>query len=307
MYEVGGVEDCLASFKSDIGNIKQSQIPTPTSTPQNASQNGQRKKVTKEERRHLAELKGFAYLQEVMPQLESKQAGTISFDLYSFCSELKFTPFKINASFDNTLAYAEEFFPKIKEPPADDELAEEVNSAMTAFRKFVVASKKKEGTMVNAVFDLKDTIEELAELKSQLELERFAQDYLDGKDLTTFHYALDVINEHTRPLAECLCKMKPPVYIQNMAKTEHIVKLAEECGKQKLAHITYNKLIEIAQSIITDPEELIKFKTCTAVVETGECIDICRYLELFAHNDSEHDLIQDTYSKFYNSRRYDVE
>ena len=256
-----------------------------------------KKRVSKEERKHLAEIKGIDYLLEVMPSIEEKTDGTISFDMDSFCRAIGITPIKMSTNFNQTLKYAEEFFEKINILFDDKIFNEDVNAALSAFRRFVIVSKKKEVVMVNAIFNLKDTMEELAQLKCQLEMERFSKAYIEGGDLSTFKYATDCVSNNIREFAELMNSIPSSATIQDMASIDNILKIAEICGIRKITHLNLVKLMNIAREVIKDEKELDKFKLCTMISETGECIDVCRYLETFAANQTQNDQIVETFNK----------
>ncbi|KAI5539119.1 hypothetical protein TVAGG3_0010670 [Trichomonas vaginalis G3] len=94
----------------------------------------QRSKVNIEERRALAELKGFDYLTEVMPSLDIKSSQNIKFDLKRFCQCMGIPMLKMTTNFNSTLQYAEEFFTKLRESALSDEsLSNECTTMLSSF------------------------------------------------------------------------------------------------------------------------------------------------------------------------------
>lgn len=279
----------IPSLKNKVAGKVQASMTIFSDSMKNPQQ---RTKVDIEERRAMAELKGFDYLAEVMPSIELKESQNIKFDLPRFCQAMNIPMLKVQTSFNSTLQYAEEFFTKLMENILSDEsLRDECATMLSCFRKFVISAKKKEAFMVNSIFDLRDSLERICYEKCIAEMERFSADFLNGIYKTDFEYAFDKISPRVETLARRLSQIPTPIMINKLVPYEYILKIAQECGKRKLFYTTQKRLLEIANQLIDDEDIKVLFEICTIVVETAVCIDVPQYLELYASTDSQADTI----------------
>lgn len=170
------------------------------------------------DRRRLAELRGFQYLEEKLNLNMKDFDDEVHFDSVSACENLgilKFTSSNDVTFEKETVKYAEEFFNHVflsfdgKSALKDGSgaskkavfdlnslLAHEAKIGLKFFRKFSIACRRKEASMVNSVFDLQDSLITYANSKTTREMEKFSKQFRLLKPV--FLNFAERINEHYR-------------------------------------------------------------------------------------------------------------
>lgn len=237
------------------------------------------------ERRHLARIRGFDYLLENIGGLEERPQDDIFFDANKVCMMLNILPFDSKTSFDDTLKYAEDFFEHLLHQLDNKLLLEEVRATEVVFKKFTTLCKRKETSMVNAVFDLRDSLITYTYSKCTREMEIFTRRirYLRKYgtiDQPLFEYDFKEINPEIENLAYLMNSFEVPIIVQKLVQPEEMFKIAQEAEARNMRFASATEFLQMVNDIMPE-EDNSNIELCLRILECVECFDIKKFLMSF--------------------------
>jgi hypothetical protein len=133
------------------------------------------------------------------------------------------------------MRYADAFFGHLAANLSDALLVGEVQSAKIIYKKFTHLCSRKESSIVNVIFDLRDALVKYAYAKCTHEMELFSVRFRlskAGKEAgPPFEFDVNSVNLRIRHLAALFAESDPAVDCQSLVGRATIFALARECQR----------------------------------------------------------------------------
>ena len=284
----------FASVKPGKGRAGDSQTMRPEKpprvpAPKPGSLTAKRDDESEEQGQHPMD---FDYLMEHMKSLSDRPPGTVFFDVERACGDLGIELFEPKTiTFEDTVEYANAFFAHAERCFADPILQGEARSSRAIFHKFTSLCHRKEASMVNSVFDLRNALTTFAQNKCTHEMETFSERFrmvkrgetLD-RGVEPFEYDTKSVRPSIEGLADLVVSLGTPIAVQSLVSIETVFNLANEATKNGIQFSSDHDFLELAKNVVVDDVELEKLELCMRVMECVECFDIQKFLLCFSRS-----------------------
>ncbi|OHT14899.1 hypothetical protein TRFO_14694 [Tritrichomonas foetus] len=258
------------------------------------------------ERKHLAGIRGFDYLQEILQSLRERPEDKIFFNSDSACTALGIIKMEAKSSFETQpVKFAEEFFGHVEKLLDSKMVAQEAKISLKLYRRFTTLCKRKEVAMVNSVFDLRDSLMNYAYNKCTKEMEMFARKFRFMKqggrlprNVPLFRYDMSKINEDVLHLADLSMMIEPPIFTQELVSVKTMLELAQRIVNKGQKFTSASLFMETARECSNVNEiELMKLELALRVVECIECFDSQKFLRSFIRNKDDESKLNDIFKR----------
>jgi hypothetical protein len=256
-----------------------------------------------EERKMMAGVLGFEYLIKNMTIRTERPPDEIYFDVRRACADLQLLPFEPKEiTFDDTIQYADGFFAHVAQVSSIPLLVAEAKTMVEIFNKFTVLCHKKETSMVNTVFDLRDALVKYTYAKCTKEMETFTDRFRRSKQgeivsEPPFEFDVQSVGPRVQKFAQFLTGLDNPITIQSLVSMETIVKVASEIMVRGLEFASEHDFIEVVRRVCGDPEEAERLEICLRVMECVEKFDSQKFLLAFARSKEDEAQLAELFTK----------
>ena len=258
----------------------------------------------KRERRILSGIGGYDYLVQCLPSLTPRVEEQIFFDSEEACNALQIINFEPKYSFtDNIVRYAEEFFGHVEKLLDSRMVEQEAKISLKLFRRFTTLCLRKESSIVNSVFELKDSLVAYATTKCTHEMENFAQKFrylkAGGKNLKSplFVYDMTRINDDILHLADLALLLHAPIHDQELLSIPAMLKIAQQIVNKGQICTSANEFLITASECGLTEFEMLKLELALRVIECVECFNSKKFLESFIQTKIDSAKLNDIFNR----------
>lgn len=258
----------------------------------------------KKERKILSGIGGYDYLLESLGSITPRVEEQIFFDSDEACNALGIINFETKYSFsDHIVKYAEEFFGHVEKLLDSKMVEQEAKISLKLFRRFTTLCKRKEASMVNSVFDLRDSLRAYATNKCTHEMENFARKFRylkqGGTDLKSplFVYDMTKINEDVLHLADLAVMLHAPIHDQELLSVPSMLKIAQMIVNKGQICTSAAEFLLTARDCGLSEFEILKLELALRVIECVECFNSQKFLESFIRTKIDSAKLNDIFNR----------
>jgi hypothetical protein len=245
----------------------------------------------------------FHYLMGNLKLKTERPPDSTFVDTAQTCLDLCIPPFaRDTIDFQDTIPYAEAFFNHVDQNCPDKLLKQEVKSAKSIFLQFTSICQRKESSMVNSVFELKDSLTKYAYAKCTHEMELFSTRFREAKQgvlpagVESFEFDIVSVNPRVRSLAESLVTKGTPIVIQSLVSFKTIVLIANEIRDKEMRFARAEEFLEAVAGLNVSSNEQEELELALRVMECVECFDVHKFLLCFPRTRDEEGILRRTFA-----------
>lgn len=234
---------------------------------------------------------GFKTLISMFPELKEK-GDDLVFDSFSICQSLDVYPVEVSSSFDDIDEFSEEFMQQLGHVLDDQCLVKETETSLEVFKHFAAMVKKKESTLVSAILDLKEKMNNMCYLKCSREMEHFSTNFRKLKrnetfDDNLFEYSLGIVNPKISHLTEFSIRHNAPLIAQELVTFESIERVCRRVKEMNIEFTTHVSFMEIVDDCDLDESDRTALEYCMRVMVCVECFNCVDFLMNFAQTNKQ--------------------